>query len=609
MARDEPTQEEDQYLPKSMTPKKTRNNKITGSSGAPKVVVVSEHGFVIVGVDAKDRPGLLLDISKGLLRLNLTLRHSEASVVGDRSISIWRCEVIGEELPDLEEIWSVMNALLEAIDQGSNQAIKRGGVRVIRAVVTPASTLNGKTSGDVDFKNRFKAAVVAIQKGGRNVPLSGFEFGSGDVLILQTSNDSPLLKEPPPDFYKRNAAVGGTGGSMSRNNSINSFVQKITRTFSSASLEIPQSNAETQGLTGAPESHSDAVNVQQEDLPSGTGFFIGEDSGDSGDEHALNLNGDGSQNVLDSLEAALNAGVSDEEIWKDLQVLFPDKAKRNDDGAPSREFLTAMEVAPKSQLAGRTVTETGLDKLPGVFLVSIDRPSDQPQTPKNGSVTVMRSIQSVTSDGQSINGSEVASLRTVDPIFTTISSDTPLKDGDILWFAGGAQSVGDLRKIPGLMSYENEEVEKINEKVHDRRLVEAVIARRGPLVGKTVKQARFRTRYGAAVIAVHRDGSRIHEHPGRIKLQAGDVLLLEAGPTFIKGSADNDRAFSLLAEVADSAPPRLKLLIPALVITVAMLAVYVHCLKNPCTRCQYALLNSPSFHFSNPCFYVGTLPA
>jgi uncharacterized protein with PhoU and TrkA domain len=559
--------------------------------------VVAEHGFVIVGVDAKDRPGLLLDISKGLLRLNLTLRHSEASVVGDRSISIWRCEVIGEELPDLEEIWSVMNALLDAFDQGSNQAIKRGGVRVIRAVVTPASTLNGKTSGDVDFKNRYRAAVVAIQKGGRNVPLSGFEFGSGDVLILQTSNDSPLLKEPPPNFYKRNAADGGTGGSMSRNNSMSSFVQKITKTFSSASLDIPQSNAETSGLTDAPELQSNTFNAHQEDLPGGTGFFIGEVSGDYGDQQAQNLNGDknkdGNQKVLDSLEAALNVGipqVADEDIWKDLQVLFPDKGKRSDDGAPSREFLTAMEVAPKSQLAGRTVTETGLDKLPGVFLVSIDRPSgeNQRQSPKHGIVTVMRNIQSVTSDGHSINGSEVASLRTIDPIFTTISPDTPLNEFDVLWFAGGAQSVGALRKIPGLLSYENEEVEKINEKVHDRRLVEAVIARRGPLAGKTVKQVRFRTRYGAAVIAVHRDGSRIHEHPGRIKLQAGDVLLLEAGPTFIKGSADNDRAFSLLAEVEDSAPPRLKLLIPALVITVAMLAVYVHSLKNTCPCCLFA---------------------
>jgi di/tricarboxylate transporter len=122
-----------------------------------------------------------------------------------------------------------------------------------------------------------------------------------------------------------------------------------------------------------------------------------------------------------------------------------------------------------------------------------------------------------------------------------------------------------------LKSFENEEVDKINEKVHDRRLVQAVIARKGPLVGKTIKEVRFRTRYGAAVIAVHREGKRIHDHPGSIKLHAGDVLLLEAGPTFIERNKDNDRAFTLFAEVDDSAPPRLRFLIPALVIAAAML--------------------------------------
>jgi hypothetical protein len=195
-----------------------------------------------------------------------------------------------------------------------------------------------------------------------------------------------------------------------------------------------------------------------------------------------------------------------------------------------------------------------LDRLPGVFLVSIDRPDDATQPnvdPKT----------------------DALSTRTNEPVFTAITPETPLQDGDVLWFAGGAQSVGDLRKIPGLVSAEDKEVKKINAKVHDRRLVEAVIARRGPLVGKTVKQVRFRTRYGAAVISVHRDGDKVHEHPGLIRLQAGDVLLLEAGPTFIKGNADRDKAFSLLVEVEDSAPPRLRLLIPAIVITVAMLAV------------------------------------
>lgn len=263
--------------------------------------------------------------------------------------------------------------------------------------------------------------------------------------------------------------------------------------------------------------------------------------------------------------------MSDELAWKDLQVLF-DEGTNKDGGVGSREFLAAMEVARHSKLTNRTVAETGLDKLPGVFLVSIDRPTDK-KTGNNGKpkgTVISMAPDAISSAG----GSEAASLPKVEPIFTTIPPETPLMGGDVLWFAGSASAVGDLRKVPGLISFENEEVEKINENVHDRRLVEAVVARRGPLVGKTVKEVRFRTRFGAAVIAVHRNGNRIHDHPGKIKLQAGDVLLLEAGPTFIKRSADSDRSFALLAEVEDSAPPRLSLLIPALVITAAMLIVF-----------------------------------
>jgi uncharacterized protein with PhoU and TrkA domain len=71
--------------------------------------------------------------------------------------------------------------------------------------------------------------------------------------------------------------------------------------------------------------------------------------------------------------------------------------------------------------------------------------------------------------------------------------------------------------------------------------IEAVVAIRGPLfVVKTVKQVGFRRRYGAAVVDVNRGGDKIYEHPGRIKLQAGDTLLLEARPTLTKGNADSD---------------------------------------------------------------------
>mmetsp|Transcript_5346 Transcript_5346/g.15593 ORF Transcript_5346/g.15593 Transcript_5346/m.15593 type:complete len:524 (-) Transcript_5346:162-1733(-) len=262
-------------------------------------------------------------------------------------------------------------------------------------------------------------------------------------------------------------------------------------------------------------------------------------------------------------------------VWKDLQVIFPDESgegegKGDGGGAPSREFLTAMQVAKNSGLANKTAPQLGLDKLPGITLVSIERP-----------VSGSGDGKADNGGGFSHGGSSVGSLEDSSSLATNgnvplipVLPDQPLAEGDIIWFAGSATAVGNLRKIPGLKSYESDEVQKINEKIHDRRLVQAVIARKGPLVGKTVKEVRFRTRYGAAVIAVHREGKRLHEHPGKVKLQGGDVLLLEAGPTFLARNADNAKSFALLSEVEDSAPPRLRLLIPALLLAFAMLAVF-----------------------------------
>ncbi len=208
-----------------------------------------------------------------------------------------------------------------------------------------------------------------------------------------------------------------------------------------------------------------------------------------------------------------------------------------------------MRVTGKSTLCKKNIEENGITRVPGVYVVSIERPISQ------GKLSVENLIQN---EGH---------------LYYAIDPTEPLQDGDILWFAGDASSVGDLRKIPGLESPEEDEIEKMNENIHNRVLVQAVVARSGPLVGKSVRDVSFRTKYGAAVISVHPEGHRVHEHPGNIKLHAGDVLLLEAGPNFIKKSANSDHAFALLAEVKDSAPPRMKYLIPAVVLMVAMLVV------------------------------------
>jgi di/tricarboxylate transporter len=82
-----------------------------------------------------------------------------------------------------------------------------------------------------------------------------------------------------------------------------------------------------------------------------------------------------------------------------------------------------------------------------------------------------------------------------------------------------------------------------------------VVSNTCPLVGTTIREARFRSVYNAAVIAVARNGERLRGRLGDIVLRAGDVLLLEAHPSFAAEHRDQ-RDFFLVSLVKDSAPPR-----------------------------------------------------
>ena len=545
----------------------TRKRQISVDSAAdpPKIVVTFDshdtQRLVLVGIDSKDRPGLLLDISKGLLRLNLQLRHTEAAVVDDRSLSIWRCEVMGADLPETENIWSVLNALLET--ESGVDAIKKRGLRVVRAKVTKHSMLIGKKSAEVDFRQTYKAAIVAIQHHGKNIQGDErvtFKFSVGDVLIVQASPNSPLLTEPPEGFYKKIAEA--EQGSLSKPNSMTGLVNMIRKNLSSASLQ------DASGHGRSDDSVEIALAPKNADEEGGNAFYIPD-----GDE-APNLIEQSEMN--DASEANQSVAFNTEQMeaaWRDLQVVFSEGEEQVEMGGNQREFLSAMQIASGSEFVGKNAAKAGIAKLPGVFLVSIERPLLQSE--EKEVIRSKRMVVSVPADTASAENFSVASVELSlrenqkgDPRFITIEPDELLQGGDVLWFAGSASAVGDLRKIPGLISFDNDQVEKINEKVHDRRLVQAVVARKGPLVGKTVREVRFRTKYGAAVISVHREGKRVHDHPGQIRLQAGDVLLLEAGPTFIERNNDNDRSFALLAEVSDSAPPRLAKFVPAMTITV-----------------------------------------
>lgn len=54
------------------------------------------------------------------------------------------------------------------------------------------------------------------------------------------------------------------------------------------------------------------------------------------------------------------------------------------------------------------------------------------------------------------------------------------------------------------------------------------------LVGKTIKQVEFRSRFDAAVVAISRQGQAISGKLGELTILAGDKLLLATGSDFDK---------------------------------------------------------------------------
>jgi len=195
--------------------------------------------------------------------------------------------------------------------------------------------------------------------------------------------------------------------------------------------------------------------------------------------------------------------------------LLPDREPPGDAiGDRRREYVIAMRVDDDCPLANQSVEDAGLRQLPGLFLVEIDR------------------------DGR---------------VITPVAPDIPIRRGDVLVFAGVVSTIVDLQRIRGLIPIAEDEAGiEFSER---RTLVEAVVSSSSPLVARTVKALNFRTVYDAAVIAVHRNGERVSGKIGEIVMRAGDTLLMQTAPGFMRAHR-NSPDFYLVSDVGDGDKPR-----------------------------------------------------
>jgi di/tricarboxylate transporter len=169
----------------------------------------------------------------------------------------------------------------------------------------------------------------------------------------------------------------------------------------------------------------------------------------------------------------------------------------------SREYIAEVRIANGGEFHGKTIEEAGLRNLKGLFLVEI-----------------LRNDQSI----------------------KPVSSYTRLKEHDVLLFAGETQSITEM--VEARSGLQLAQIGMYARKTQTA-IVEIVISYNSNLVSKTAKEINFRSKFDAAIIAIHRNGERVSGKLGEVKMVAGDVLLLLTGEDFNKMSKDTQDFYTI----------------------------------------------------------------
>ncbi|KAL2621959.1 hypothetical protein R1flu_002164 [Riccia fluitans] len=197
--------------------------------------------------------------------------------------------------------------------------------------------------------------------------------------------------------------------------------------------------------------------------------------------------------------------------------LLPDRLAQQPTTINPREYNVALVMKPTSSLARKSIEKSGINRQPGLTLLSIDR-----------------------------DGTEI----------TSPTPDFVLQPKDRLHFVGVVDSVLLLVQLNGLVLSEDEGQDQVdlNRLKTTQCLVEAVVASESPMVHKRIADLQFQERYKAAVVAIHRYGTRLNRAIGEVEVEAGDCLLLVVDGSEFVNKHRNNSTFALVAQLPGFKP-------------------------------------------------------
>lgn len=198
-----------------------------------------------------------------------------------------------------------------------------------------------------------------------------------------------------------------------------------------------------------------------------------------------------------------------------LYILFighkflPGKDKTNiEDSVGNRQYLVTTRVRNGASLVGKKINSTELRTIKGLELVEYIRGETKLDISKN---------------------------------------DIVIKEEDNLIFLGDNERFADLfHSSSGLVVPEVGMLSRSK----TSEVTEIIVSQNSTLIGRQLKNIRFRARYDAAVLAIHRNGEQLKTDIQSEYLRAGDVLLTYAGDAFDNRTI-NSNDFYFLTRLKD----------------------------------------------------------
>ena len=173
-----------------------------------------------------------------------------------------------------------------------------------------------------------------------------------------------------------------------------------------------------------------------------------------------------------------------------------------EDTAEKLSYFLAADLAPNSEMVGKSIEENELRSLEGLYLLELER------------------------EGR---------------LISPVGPEEILQADDTLVFTGEVGKVQALQRFPGLKLFGHQADDLLA-----TNLVEVVVSHESELAGQTLQDVDFRSMFNAGVVGIRRGGKRLEGQLGQIPLRVGDCLVLAVGSDF-RQHRNIERNFHLLS--------------------------------------------------------------